>query len=850
MSNLSDLMPAGASGKTIEATATATIASKAPVILNSAGTVSPLVEGSAALGSETVYSTGNVGRQGSAFDVNAGQILITYQEGGAGDYGYCVVGTVSGTTITFGTPLAFNSSATNSTKCAYDANAQKIVIAYQNGYIGTAIVATLSGTGASATASFGTPAIYGTPASIYHSDIVYDSTAQKVVIGFKDQNNSNYGTAIVGTVAGTGISFGAYAVYASVTATHNRLCYDSTNNKTVIAYRNETSGNVGTAVVGTVSGTGISFGTPVAFTTHALMTYGLANTYDTANQKAVISYADGDSSDNGKSIVGTVSGTSISFGTAVTFFSGETGANISSAYDTQASSVVITYENETGSNGEIIVGTVSGTSISFNTAVVINAGAGTVDTTTVYDSTAKKIVSAYKDAGVSNDGYAIVSQTPYANLTAANFVGIADAAITSDATFVVTVGGGKFVIDGVSQDTVSLQEGATYTFDQAAGTNSTHPLRFSTTSDGTHGGGSEYTTGVTTNGTPGSAGAYTRIVVADSAPTLYYYCSNHSGMGGTANTPAFSATGTVVVQGGTVIEFGGIAAATGGTITTDGDYKVHTFTSSGTFEVTSVTNNPTFDILQIAGGGGGGRRRGGGGGAGGYLYETGVSISAGLYGVTVGAGGTGAPSGSGSSTNGGDSSIDSLLAVSVGGGGGGGDSHGASGGSGGGGQGMTAGINAGTATSGQGNAGIAGSNLSYGGGGGGSGGAGSTKDGGAGTANSITGSPVTRAGGGGAWDAGAAGSGGASAGGTGTSAASNATANTGSGGGGGGDDAAGGDGGSGVVIVRYKFQGDQGSFSTGSKYYVQNDGTITTVSSSVNAGLALSTTSLLLNGDS
>jgi hypothetical protein len=186
------------------------------------------------------------------------------------------------------------------------------------------------------------------------------------------------------------------------------------------------------------------------------MTYGLANTYDTANQKAVISYADGDSSDNGKSIVGTVSGTSISFGTAVTFFSGETGANISSAYDTQASSVVITYENETGSNGEIIVGTVSGTSISFNTAVVINAGAGTVDTTTVYDSTAKKIVSAYKDAGVSNDGYAIVSQTPYANLTATNFVGIADAGISTSATGTIVVQGGT--VTGLS----SLTAGSKY----------------------------------------------------------------------------------------------------------------------------------------------------------------------------------------------------------------------------------------------------------------------------------------------------------------------------------------------------------------------------------------------------
>tara|TARA_A100001015_G_scaffold241735_1_gene276056 strand:- start:22 stop:717 length:696 start_codon:yes stop_codon:yes gene_type:complete len=54
--------------------------------------------------------------------------------------------------------------------------------------------------------------------------------------------------------------------------------------------------------------------------------------------------------------------------------------------------------------------------------------------------------------------------------------------------------------------------------------------------NGTHGGGSEYTTGVTTAGTPGQAGAYTQIVVAASAPTLYYYCTNHSGMGGAVNT--------------------------------------------------------------------------------------------------------------------------------------------------------------------------------------------------------------------------------------------------------------------------------------------------------------------------
>ena len=93
--------------------------------------------------------------------------------------------------------------------------------------------------------------------------------------------------------------------------------------------------------------------------------------------------------------------------------------------------------------------------------------------------------------------------------------------------------GNKYYIDGSVSPTLTLNEGSTYWFDQSDSSNSGHPLRFSTTANGTHGGGSEYTTGVVKDDS-----AYTtQITVAGGAPTLYYYCSNHSGMGGQANTP-------------------------------------------------------------------------------------------------------------------------------------------------------------------------------------------------------------------------------------------------------------------------------------------------------------------------
>ena len=90
--------------------------------------------------------------------------------------------------------------------------------------------------------------------------------------------------------------------------------------------------------------------------------------------------------------------------------------------------------------------------------------------------------------------------------------------------------GNKYTLEGISQKTISLVKGLTYIFDVSDSSVSGHPFKFSTTNNGSHAGGSEYTTGVTSGDT-----SITFIVPSNAPATLYYYCGNHSGMGGTIN---------------------------------------------------------------------------------------------------------------------------------------------------------------------------------------------------------------------------------------------------------------------------------------------------------------------------
>ena len=109
--------------------------------------------------------------------------------------------------------------------------------------------------------------------------------------------------------------------------------------------------------------------------------------------------------------------------------------------------------------------------------------------------------------------------------------------------------GNKYTLEGETTKNINLVKGLTYEFDLSDSSVSGHPFKLSTTKNGTHASGSEYTTGVTHTGTPGSSGAKLTFVVPNGAPaTLYYYCSNHSGMGGDGTITIFADAHTPVVN--------------------------------------------------------------------------------------------------------------------------------------------------------------------------------------------------------------------------------------------------------------------------------------------------------------
>ena len=408
----------------VRAVASGALPSGDTVVVNSDGTVSVVEETdiSQAVGSPVVFESGSTLWGFSAFDSNSNKIVIAYRDTGDSNKPKAVVGTVSGTSISFGTPVTIASNAQFvPMPIAFDSNSNKIVVYYSNSSNQpTAKVGTVSGTsisfGGAATIDSGTT--YADEASM-----AFDLSSNKIVVAYK---KSSAAYCKVGTVSGTTISFGSAVQFDSLIAYDSAMTFDSNTNKIVIVY-SYVSGSIrrGSAIVGTVSGTSISFGSKVIFEFSDTRETNVA--FDSVANKIIVVYRDGGNSNYGTAIVGTVSGTTISFGTPAVFESASTSIPCV-AFDPVANKSVIAYADAgNSSRGTVITGTITGTSLSFDSPSVFSGTSTVVMGSATYDSNSSKVVLNYTDSNNSVAGTSVVYQPAYAatNLTAENFLGFA-----------------------------------------------------------------------------------------------------------------------------------------------------------------------------------------------------------------------------------------------------------------------------------------------------------------------------------------------------------------------------------------------------------------------------------------
>ena len=379
----------------------------AKVLVNTQGAIdeNQSVAATLSAGSAAVYESATASETNIAFVPSANKFVIVYKDEGNSSYGTAVVATVSGTSVTYGSPTVFRSASVQYIDITVDTNVDRVAISFERASgagSGEMVIGTVSGT----SLSFGLDTSFVSDA--VSTAVTFDSSNNKVVVAYEDDAGSDYTRARVATIdsSDNSVTFGTEVAVEEANTSYQRIVFDSNSNKVVVIYRYNDGGTYsGRAKVGTVSGTNISFGSSTTFHSGNFSQPDIE--FDSANNKVVIVYANEASSAVGTAIVGTVSGTSISFGSAVVFNNGDT-STMGLTFDTTQNHFVIAYRDQGDSNKlNAIIGTVDGTSISFGTEASLTSGAA-LWIKCAYDSNADKVLVAYQDGANSDYGTAVV----------------------------------------------------------------------------------------------------------------------------------------------------------------------------------------------------------------------------------------------------------------------------------------------------------------------------------------------------------------------------------------------------------------------------------------------------------
>ena len=400
-------------------------------------------------GTETELIAGNmIDTVQSCYAANASRFVVTYLDNNVSNYGRATVVSTSGTTPTVTNTSTFVSASygAENARPVYDSTNEKVVIVYQKGNDsnkGGSVVATV---GASSI-SFGTEAIYNSSSQGGSGDrmVYFDEENAKIVLYGRDQSNSNYPTVWIGTVSDTSITWGSGVVIESSGITAALAAqYSPTDKKGLFIW--EDSSYYGQAIVGTVSGTSMTFGSKLQFTTENISgtwtSKGNSLCYDTGVDKFLFLYQIS-SGDDGEGIVFTISGTSVTAGSETNLHDNWTNVNTINKSDFGKIPIIYRDASNNLYYGEVtITGTtpalaataaVSSTTTTFN-GISLDTTQGDIKVLTTYEDTSNDLASTV----IIPNGTRTIS-TP--NLTTENFVVIANETATENTAVKVRVGG-------------------------------------------------------------------------------------------------------------------------------------------------------------------------------------------------------------------------------------------------------------------------------------------------------------------------------------------------------------------------------------------------------------------------
>jgi len=245
---------------------------------------------------------------------------------------------------------------------------------------------------------------------------VFQANTNQVIIFYRDQGNSSYGTAIAGSVnaSDNSIAFGTAHVFATHAITYSGSAFDTNSNRAVVAYNNASS-SVQARVGHISSGTNFTFGTATQLSSNSGSYFKAV--FDSTNNRVVLFWLD-DSTNYGKAVVGniTASNNSIALGSVVQFSAGQMdwrgAGDTGTTFDTNAGKIVISYKdrNQSPERGVVNVGTVtaSNNSIAFGSPVVIDSSHVAEYFSCLFIPTINKVVFSFTSTSDSAKGKAVV----------------------------------------------------------------------------------------------------------------------------------------------------------------------------------------------------------------------------------------------------------------------------------------------------------------------------------------------------------------------------------------------------------------------------------------------------------